>query len=90
MCCCAVGRAGEAKQLQLVAESTQRWAVANGGGVMLSVCNDEVLRYQSADLTAAAVPALLVTPEASDRHQDAGLPPLEPYGRLLHRYMFVA
>ena len=68
--------------------STPRWAVANGAGVILSVCDDEVARYETATLTAAAVPALLLPPPttALDEHLVAGLPALEPYARLFHRY----
>lgn len=67
--------------------STPRWAVANGAGVILSVCDEEVARYETATLTAAAVPALLLPPPttAMDEHLVAGLPALEPYARLFHR-----
>jgi GIGANTEA len=67
--------------------STPRWAVANGAGVILSVCDEEVARYETAHLTAAAVPALLLPPPTTplDEHLVAGLPPLEPYARLFHR-----
>lgn len=67
--------------------STPRWAVANGAGVILSVCDEEVSRYETATLTAAAVPALLLPPPttALDEHLVAGLPALEPYARLFHR-----
>ncbi|KAF5725655.1 protein GIGANTEA [Tripterygium wilfordii] len=78
---------GSGKHPQLV-PSTPRWAVANGAGVILSVCDDEVARYETATLTAAAVPALLLPPPttALDEHLVAGLPALEPYARLFHRY----
>ncbi|KAH0467237.1 hypothetical protein IEQ34_004475 [Dendrobium chrysotoxum] len=72
--------------------STPRWAVANGAGVILSVCDDEVARYETANLTAAAVPALLLPPPTTplDEHLVAGLPALEPYARLFHRYYSIA
>ncbi|MQM13986.1 hypothetical protein Taro_046914 [Colocasia esculenta] len=72
--------------------STPRWAVANGAGVILSVCDEEVTRYETAHLTAAAVPALLLPPPttALDEHLVAGLPALEPYARLFHRYYAIA
>ncbi|ONM29297.1 gigantea2 [Zea mays] len=72
--------------------STPRWAVANGAGVILSVCDEEVARYETANLTAAAVPALLLPPPTTplDEHLVAGLPPLEPYARLFHRYYAIA
>ncbi|KAG5525328.1 hypothetical protein RHGRI_031868 [Rhododendron griersonianum] len=72
--------------------STPRWAVANGAGVILSVCDEEVARYETATLTAAAVPALLLPPPttAMDEHLVAGLPALEPYARLFHRYYAIA
>ncbi|CAI9754428.1 unnamed protein product [Fraxinus pennsylvanica] len=72
--------------------STPRWAVANGAGVILSVCDEEVARYESATLTAAAVPALLLPPPTTpmDEHLVAGLPALEPYARLFHRYYAIA
>ncbi|KAG7942911.1 hypothetical protein I3843_15G011300 [Carya illinoinensis] len=72
--------------------STPRWAVANGAGVILSVCDDEVARYETATLTAVAVPALLLPPPttALDEHLVAGLPALEPYARLFHRYYAIA
>ncbi|KAJ0960372.1 hypothetical protein J5N97_001789 [Dioscorea zingiberensis] len=77
---------GSGKHPQLM-PSTPRWAVANGAGVILSVCDEEVARYESAYLTAAAVPALLLPPPttALDEHLVAGLPALEPYARLFHR-----
>ncbi|KAL2601751.1 hypothetical protein AAZV13_10G184300 [Glycine max] len=77
---------GSGKHPQLV-PSTPRWAVANGAGVILSVCDDEVARNETATLTAAAVPALLLPPPttALDEHLVAGLPALEPYARLFHR-----
>ena len=77
---------GSGKHPQLV-PSTPRWAVANGAGVILSVCDEEVARYETATLTAAAVPALLLPPPttALDEHLVAGLPALEPYARLFHR-----
>lgn len=67
--------------------ATPRWAVANGAGVILSVCDEEVARYETATLTAVAVPALLLPPPttALDEHLVAGLPALEPYARLFHR-----
>ncbi|KAG1330074.1 protein GIGANTEA [Cocos nucifera] len=71
---------GSGKHPQLM-PSTPRWAVANGAGVILSVCDEEVARYETANLTAAAVPALLLPPPttALDEHLVAGLPALEPY-----------
>ncbi|EPS65289.1 hypothetical protein M569_09488 [Genlisea aurea] len=67
--------------------ATPRWAVANGAGVILSVCDEEVARYETATLTSAAVPALLLPPPTTpmDEHLVAGLPALEPYARLFHR-----
>jgi len=64
---------------------------ANGAGVILSVCDEEVARYETATLTAAAVPALLLPPPttALDEHLVAGLPALEPYARLFHRLISV-
>ncbi|CAN6455939.1 unnamed protein product [Victoria cruziana] len=72
--------------------STPRWAVANGAGVILSVCDEEVSRYETPNLTAAAVPALLLPPPTTDldEHLVAGLPALEPYARLFHRYYAIA
>ncbi|XP_031474074.1 protein GIGANTEA-like isoform X2 [Nymphaea colorata] len=72
--------------------STPRWAVANGAGVILSVCDEEVARYETPNLTAAAVPALLLPPPTTDldEHLIAGLPALEPYARLFHRYYAIA
>ncbi|KAH1206751.1 Protein GIGANTEA [Glycine max] len=86
-----VSARGSGKHPQLV-PSTPRWAVANGAGVILSVCDDEVARYETATLTAAAVPALLLPPPttALDEHLVAGLPALEPYARLFHRYYAIA
>ncbi|KAL4195493.1 hypothetical protein AMTRI_Chr05g64950 [Amborella trichopoda] len=85
----ASGR-GSGKHPQLM-PSTPRWAVANGAGVILSVCDEEVARYETANLTAAAVPALLLPPPtAADEHLVAGLPALEPYARLFHRYYAIA
>lgn len=77
---------GSGKHPQLM-PSTPRWAVANGAGVILSVCDEEVARYETATLTAVAVPALLLPPPttALDEHLVAGLPALEPYARLFHR-----
>ncbi|KAL0322844.1 UNVERIFIED_CONTAM: protein GIGANTEA [Sesamum angustifolium] len=77
---------GSGKHPQLM-PSTPRWAVANGAGVILSVCDEEVARYETATLTAAAVPALLLPPPTTpmDEHLVAGLPALEPYARLFHR-----
>ncbi|CAN4118105.1 unnamed protein product [Withania somnifera] len=71
---------GSGKHPQLL-PSTPRWAVANGAGVILSVCDEEVARYETATLTAAAVPSLLLPPPTTpmDEHLVAGLPPLEPY-----------
>ncbi|KAI4352764.1 hypothetical protein L6164_006985 [Bauhinia variegata] len=82
---------GSGKHPQLM-PSTPRWAVANGAGVILSVCDDEVARYETATLTAAAVPALLLPPPTTplDEHLVAGLPALEPYARLFHRYYAIA
>lgn len=82
---------GSGKHPQLM-PSTPRWAVANGAGVILSVCDEEVSRYETATLTAAAVPALLLPPPttAMDEHLVAGLPALEPYARLFHRYYAIA
>ncbi|XP_008793464.1 protein GIGANTEA-like [Phoenix dactylifera] len=82
---------GSGKHPQLM-PSTPRWAVANGAGVILSVCDEEVARYETANLTAAAVPALLLPPPttALDEHLVAGLPALEPYARLFHRYYAIA
>ncbi|KAJ8760605.1 hypothetical protein K2173_015272 [Erythroxylum novogranatense] len=82
---------GSGKHPQLM-PSTPRWAVANGAGVILSVCDDEVARYETATLTAVAVPALLLPPPttAFDEHLVAGLPALEPYARLFHRYYAIA
>nr|QBF67616.1 GIGANTEA-like protein [Solanum rostratum] len=82
---------GSGKHPQLL-PSTPRWAVANGAGVILSVCDEEVARYETATLTAAAVPALLLPPPTTpmDEHLVAGLPPLEPYARLFHRYYAIA
>nr|ALE99275.1 gigantea [Annona squamosa] len=86
----AYGR-GSGKHPQLM-PSTPRWAVANGAGVILSVSDEEVARYETANLTAAAVPALLLPPPttALDEHLVAGLPALEPYARLFHRYYAIA
>ncbi|KAE8719070.1 Dynamin-like protein ARC5 [Hibiscus syriacus] len=82
---------GSGKYSQLI-QSTPRWAVANGAGVILSVYDKEVARYEIASLTAAAVPALqLPTPTtALDEHLVAGLPALEPYACLFHRYYAIA
>ncbi|KAI3981549.1 hypothetical protein MKX01_007469 [Papaver californicum] len=87
----AVCAHGSGKHPQLM-PSTPRWAVANGAGVILSVCDDEVARYETATLTAVAVPALLLPPPttALDEHLVAGLPALEPYARLFHRYYAIA
>ncbi|BAD68053.1 putative gigantea [Oryza sativa Japonica Group] len=41
---------GSGKHPQLM-PSTPRWAVANGAGVILSVCDEEVARYETANLT---------------------------------------
>lgn len=82
---------GNGKHPQLI-PSTPRWAVANGAGVILSVCDEEVTRYETATLTAVSVPALLLPPPttALDEHLVAGLPALEPYARLFHRYYAIA
>ncbi|KAL8159929.1 hypothetical protein V2J09_001466 [Rumex salicifolius] len=82
---------GSGKHPQLM-PSTPRWAVANGAGVILSVCDEEVARYETATLTAVSVPALLLPPPttALDEHLVAGLPALEPYARLFHRYYAIA
>ncbi|XP_024971744.1 protein GIGANTEA-like [Cynara cardunculus var. scolymus] len=82
---------GSGKHPQLM-PATPRWAVANGAAVILSVCDEEVARYETATLTAAAVPALLLPPPttAMDEHLVAGLPALEPYARLFHRYYAIA
>ncbi|PWA85001.1 GIGANTEA [Artemisia annua] len=82
---------GSGKHPQLM-PATPRWAVANGAGVILSVCDEEVTRYETATLTAVAVPALLLPPPttAMDEHLVAGLPALEPYARLFHRYYAIA
>ncbi|KAM0005319.1 hypothetical protein Hdeb2414_s0214g00835991 [Helianthus debilis subsp. tardiflorus] len=82
---------GSGKHPQLI-PSTPRWAVANGAGVILSVCDEEMARYETATLTAAAVPALLLPPPTTsmDEHLVAGLPALEPYARLFHRYYAIA
>ncbi|XP_044512008.1 protein GIGANTEA-like isoform X2 [Mangifera indica] len=87
----AASSRGSGKHPQLM-PSTPRWAVANGAGVILSVCDDEVARYETATLTAVAVPALLLPPAttALDEHLVAGLPALEPYARLFHRYYAIA
>ncbi|XP_022143670.1 protein GIGANTEA-like isoform X2 [Momordica charantia] len=87
----AASSRGSGKHPQLM-PSTPRWAVANGAGVILSVCDEEVARYETATLTAAAVPALLLPPPttALDEHLVAGLPALEPYARLFHRYYAIA
>ncbi|KAE8682009.1 Anaphase-promoting complex subunit 1 [Hibiscus syriacus] len=79
---------GSGKHSQLI-PSTPRWAVVNGAGVILSVCDEEIAHYETASLTAAAVPALLVPPPttALDEHPVAGLPALEPYARLFHRLL---
>ncbi|KAF8411594.1 hypothetical protein HHK36_004151 [Tetracentron sinense] len=86
----ACGR-GSGKHPQLI-RSTPRWAVANGAGVILSVCDEEFTRYETATLTAVAVPALLLPPPttALDEHLVSGLPALEPYARLFHRYYAIA
>ncbi|CAK7346737.1 unnamed protein product [Dovyalis caffra] len=60
---------GSGKHPQLM-PSTPRWAVANGAGVILSVCDEEVAPL--------------------DEHLVAGLPALEPYARLFHRYYAIA
>ncbi|GFQ06800.1 protein gigantea [Phtheirospermum japonicum] len=82
---------GSGKHPQLM-PATPRWAVANGAGVILSVCDEEVARYETATLTAVAVPALLLPPPTTpmDEHLVAGLPALEPYARLFHRYYAIA
>ncbi|KAH9331277.1 hypothetical protein KI387_003385, partial [Taxus chinensis] len=85
------GGQGLGKHPQLM-PSTPRWAVANGAGVILSVCDDEVARYETANLTSTAVPVLLLPPPttALDEHLIAGLPPLEPFANLFHRYYAIA
>lgn len=82
---------GSGKHPQLV-PSTPRWAVAYGAGVILSVCDQEVNSYESATLTEVAVPALLLPPPTTsmDEHLVAGLPALEPYARLFHRYYAIS
>ncbi|RWV93178.1 hypothetical protein BHE74_00022772 [Ensete ventricosum] len=72
--------------------SDNRWLADSSPGVILSVCDEEVARYETANLTAAAVPALLLPPptNALDEHLDAALPALEPYARLFHRYYALA
>ncbi|KAH9615273.1 hypothetical protein KSS87_002034 [Heliosperma pusillum] len=82
---------GNGKHPQLM-PSTPRWAVASGAGVILSVCDEEVTRYETATLTAVAVPSLLLPPPTTslDEHLVAGLPALEPYARLFHRYYAIA
>ncbi|KAG6542250.1 hypothetical protein Mapa_016378 [Marchantia paleacea] len=87
----AVGGRSQGKQPQLL-PSTPRWAVANGAAVILSVCDDEVSRYETADLTAAAVPALLIPPPTAQNENllVSGIPFLEPYAHLFHRYYAVA
>lgn len=69
--------------------STPRWAVANGTAVLLAVCEDEVARYGSVNLTAAAVPALLLPPstDRGDERLVQGMPCLDPLAPLLHRYL---
>ncbi|KAG9131368.1 hypothetical protein Leryth_025164 [Lithospermum erythrorhizon] len=86
-----MGKYAAGKHPQLM-PSTPRWAVANGAGVILSVCDEEVARYETATLTAAAVPALLLPPPTTsmDEHLVAGLPALEPFSRLFHRYYAIA
>ncbi|KAK4742202.1 hypothetical protein SAY87_000203 [Trapa incisa] len=86
-----VSSRGHGKHPKLM-PANPRWAVANGAGVILSVCDEEVARYETATLTAAAVPALLLPPptNALDEHLVAGLPALEPYARLFHRYYAIA
>ncbi|KAH6768310.1 gigantea protein [Perilla frutescens var. frutescens] len=76
----------------LLMTSTPRWAVANGAAVILSVCDEEVARYETATLTAAAVPAVLLPPTTTPKDEDpiVGLPALEPYARLFHRYYAIA
>ncbi|KAK4801916.1 hypothetical protein SAY86_000119 [Trapa natans] len=86
-----VSSRGSGKHPKLM-PANPRWAVANGAGVILSVCDEEVARYETATLTAAAVPALLLPPPttALDEHLVAGLPALEPFARLFHRYYAIA
>nr|BAS25700.1 gentian GIGANTIA homolog [Gentiana triflora] len=86
-----VSTRGSGKHPQLM-PATPRWAVANGAGVILSVCDEEVARYETATLTAAAVPALLLPPPTNsmDEHLVAGLPALEPFACLFHRYYAIA
>ncbi|GKD53234.1 protein GIGANTEA, partial [Tanacetum coccineum] len=91
ICSVMASSRGSGKHPQLM-PATPRWAVANGAGVILSVCDEEVTRYETATLTAVAVPALLLPPPttAMDEHLVAGLPALEPYARLFHRYYAIA
>ncbi|KAL2651856.1 hypothetical protein R1flu_019984 [Riccia fluitans] len=87
----AVGGRSRGKQPQLL-PSSPRWAIASGAAVIVSVCDDEVSRYETADLTAAAVPALLIPPPPAQNEHPvvSGSPVLEPYARLFHRYYAVA
>ncbi|KAL3700067.1 hypothetical protein R1sor_018089 [Riccia sorocarpa] len=87
-----VAGAGTRGKQPLLLPSSPRWAVAIGAAVIVSVCDDEVSRYGTADLTAAAVPALLIPPPTAqnERLVISGLPLLEPYARLFHRYYAVA
>nr|KAJ0218492.1 hypothetical protein LSAT_V11C300131490 [Lactuca sativa] len=82
---------GSGKHPQLM-PSTPRWAVTDDAGVILSLCDEEVARYETATLTAAVVPALLLPPPTTtmDEHLAAGLPSLETYARLFHRYYAIA
>lgn len=65
--------------------STSTWAIANGAAVILSVCDEEVARYGTATLTAAAALAVLLPPETTPKDEHLSLPALEPYARLFHR-----
>nr|KAJ0206154.1 hypothetical protein LSAT_V11C500252590 [Lactuca sativa] len=82
---------GSRKHPQLV-PSTPRWVVADDAGVILILCDEEVARYETATLTAAVVPALLLPPPTTtmDEHLVVGLPALETYARLFHRYYAIA
>ncbi|GBG61550.1 hypothetical protein CBR_g22347 [Chara braunii] len=60
----------------------------NGAQAILSVCEDELARCGTAELTSTAVPALLLPPPPG-KHTDeraASLPPLQPFASLFHRY----
>ncbi|CAI9275478.1 unnamed protein product [Lactuca saligna] len=72
--------------------SRPRWVVVNGAGVILIVCDEEVSRYETATLTTIGVPTVLLPPPtiAMDEPLVVGLPDLEPYARLFHRYCAIA